>query len=132
VLRYGRYGHGGEYVANTDGDGHTYADGNSDGNCHAYADSDSDIDGHAYADSDTDGNCHTYADRHIDANGHTYTDGHTDANGHTDTVHGKMCTDAETPTDCGAASHATRSDNCHAHSRSHTERHARGSCSCSS
>ena len=57
--------------------------------------------------TDSNGNSYVYTDSYADC--HTYADGHTDA------VHGKVYTDAEAVTD-SAASHAARSDSCHAHS----------------
>src|SRR5207249_498296 len=96
---------------------------------HAYAHIHTCGDGHAYAHIHTCSDGHAYADIHTD--GHTYADGKPDGNGHTDAVHGKMSTDAKAASDCGATSHARRGGSRHAHPRSYTERHARGSYSCS-
>ena len=98
-----RDGDGGECVADSYADSHTYADGHTCGDGYAYADGHTCADGHTYADSHTDCPCQCY----------------------TDAVHWKMFTDAEAASDSGAASHATRSDSCH-------ERHAWGSYGCSS
>ena len=129
MLRNDRHDHGGECVADSYADSHTYADGHAD--FHTYADIHADIhtytDGYAYADGHTCGDSHTYADGHTCGDGYTYADSNTDANGHTDAVHGKMFTDAEAGSDSSAASHATRSDSCHVH-----ERHSWGSDGCSS
>jgi len=126
MLRNDRHDHGGECVADSYADSHTYADGHAD--FHTYADSYADshtytdgyAHGHTYADSYAHG--HTYADCNSYADGHTHAHGHTNANGNTDAVHGKMCTDAEAGSESRAASHATRGDSWHVHS--HSERHA--------
>lgn len=125
-----RYGYGGECVADSYADIHTYTDGYTD--FHSYADGHADI--HTYTDGYTDG--HTYADGHANADGltygdgHTYAHGHTYANGNTDAVHGKMCTDAAAASNSRAASHARRSDSWQVHS--HAERHTWASYCCSS
>ena len=111
MLRNDRHDHGGECVADSYADSHTYADGYTCG------------DGHTYADRYTCGDGYTHAD------GYACGDGHTDTNGHTYAVHWKMFTDAEAGSDSGAASHATRS---HSWFHSYTERHAWGSYGCSS
>jgi hypothetical protein len=91
MLRNDRHDHGGECVADSYADSHTYADGY------------------------TCGDGHTHADGYACGDGHTYANSY--ANGHTDAVHWKMFTDAEAGSDSGAASHATRSDSCHVHER---------------
>jgi hypothetical protein len=137
LYRNDRHGHCIEPLADTYGDGHTYAhvhtcadsnayaNGHSDGDRHTYANGHSDGNRHAYANGYSDAHCHTYANGHSDGNRHTHADGHSDGNGHTDAVHGKMWTDAEAASDSSAAPHATRGGSCHC--RSYAEHHPRAS-----